>query len=305
MRHPADEVAEFLERQRHVRRLSENTLSAYRRDLDELIEFLARQGVEDLARVDGQHVRSWAAACRRRGLDSRSIQRRLSSARVLFRHLLREGRIASNPAEEIAVGSGGRKLPPTLDVDRVSRLVEIPGDDALARRDRAMLELFYGAGLRLAELASLRVADLDFAEGLLRVTGKGSRTRVLPLGSKAAAALRDWLEVRRELADAGEQAVFVSRRGGPLSHRNIQARVRHWSRRQGLDTPAHPHQLRHSFASHLLESSGDLRAVQELLGHADISTTQIYTHLDFQHLAQTYDRAHPRARRRPKRSDSD
>lgn len=278
--------------------MSAHTVAAYRRDLSDFTRWLTARDIDDLAGVDGGHVRAWAAECRRRGLAPRSIQRRLSAVRSLFRHLLSHRRVGHNPADEVAAPRQGRSLPATLDVDRVGRLLEIPGDEPLARRDRAVLELFYGAGLRLAELAALDVTGIDFAEGLVRVTGKGEKTRIVPMGRKADAALRAWLAVRDELAAPGESALFVSRRGTRLSHRNIQARLRHWARRQGLEVPVHPHQLRHSFASHLLESSGDLRAVQELLGHASISTTQIYTHLDFQHLAQTYDRAHPRARRR-------
>lgn len=278
--------------------MSAHTVAAYRRDLEDFTGWLNKRGIADLTQVDGGHVRGWAAECRRRGLAPRTIQRRLSALRSLFQHLLSRRLLKHNPAVEVAAPRKGRSLPETLDVDRVGRLLEIPGEDPLAKRDRAILELFYGAGLRLAELAALDRDGLDFAEGLVRVTGKGQKTRIVPMGRKAAEALRAWLAVRDELADAGETALFVSRRGTRISHRNIQARLRHWARRQGLDIPVHPHQLRHSFASHLLESSGDLRVVQELLGHADISTTQIYTHLDFQHLAQTYDRAHPRARRR-------
>ena len=295
---PADQARAYLRYLAEVRGMSAHTVAAYRRDLEDFTGWLNKRGIADLTQVDGGHVRGWAAECRRRGLAPRTIQRRLSALRSLFQHLLSRRLLKHNPAVEVAAPRKGRSLPETLDVDRVGRLLEIPGEDPLAKRDRAILELFYGAGLRLAELAALDRDGLDFAEGLVRVTGKGQKTRIVPMGRKAAEALRAWLAVRDELADAGETALFVSRRGTRISHRNIQARLRHWARRQGLDIPVHPHQLRHSFASHLLESSGDLRVVQELLGHADISTTQIYTHLDFQHLAQTYDRAHPRARRR-------
>jgi integrase/recombinase XerC len=191
-----------------------------------------------------------------------------------------------------------RHLPSTLDADQVASLLAISGDDFLTLRDRAMLELFYSSGLRLAELVGLDLVDVDTADRTVRVTGKGSKTRLVPVGRQALAALRDWLTVRPEVATGGEQALFLSRNGRRISHRSVQARVNHWARRQGAPTGVHPHMLRHSFATHLLESSGDLRAVQEMLGHASLSTTQVYTHLDFQHLAHVYDQAHPRARKR-------
>ncbi|MDQ2069853.1 tyrosine recombinase XerC [Natronospira bacteriovora] len=292
------ELDRFLDYIAQVRRLSPHTVSAYRRDLDSLRQWLAGQGVEAWERVDAQHMRQWAAEQRRKGMASKSIQRRLSSARNLFRHLIRDRRLAHNPVAEVSAPKAPKRLPATLDADHLGALLEIPDEGPLARRDRAVMELFYGAGLRLAELAGLDLHDLDFAEGTVRVTGKGQKTRIVPMGRKAMEALRVWLKDRAAFARPEEIALFLSRRGDRLSHRNIQARVRYWSQRMAVDTPVYPHLLRHSFASHLLESSGDLRAVQELLGHADISTTQIYTHLDFQHLARTYDKAHPRARRR-------
>lgn len=293
-----DEVGRYLEYISQVRRLSPRTLAAYRRDLDDFRAWLESASVANPAEIDTQHVRAWAATQRRRGHSGRSIQRRLSAVRSLFRYLIREGRAARNPADEVAAPKARRRLPATMDPDQVGVLLDMPAETPLARRDRAVMELFYGAGLRLAELAALDLNDVEFTEGTVRVTGKGAKTRIVPMGRKAAEALRAWLKDRAGMADEGETAVFVSRRGTRLSHRNIQARIRHWARQLGLEVPAYPHLLRHSFASHLLESSGDLRAVQELLGHADISTTQIYTHLDFQHLARTYDKAHPRARRR-------
>ncbi len=294
----AGDVDAYLHYIAHVRRLSPRTLNAYRRDLAGFLDWLAAQGITGWTALDSQHVRQWAALQRRRGQSARSIQRRLSAVRNLCRHLIRERRLSHNPAEQVTAPKAGKRLPATLDADQVGVLLDMPADTVLARRDRAVMELFYGAGLRLAELAGLDLNQIDFAEGMVRVTGKGSKTRIVPMGRKAADALRDWLRDRSAMAEEGEQAVFVSQRGTRLSHRNIQARIRHWARVLGLPVPAYPHLLRHSFASHLLESSGDLRAVQELLGHADISTTQIYTHLDFQHLARTYDKAHPRARRR-------
>jgi len=292
----SQDTQRFLHHIATVRRLSPLTISAYRRDLDGFSRWLDEQGVSDWAGIDTQHVRAWAASQRRRGDSGRSIQRRLSSLRSFFRFLIRDRRIARNPADDVSAPKSRRRLPATLDADHVGVLLDMPADTVLARRDRAVMELFYGAGLRLAELAGLDLNEVDFAEGTVRVTGKGSKTRIVPMGRKAADALKAWLKDRDGMADAGETALFVSRRGSRLSHRNIQARMSYWARKIGLDVPAYPHLLRHSFASHLLESSGDLRAVQELLGHADISTTQIYTHLDFQHLARTYDKAHPRAR---------
>jgi integrase/recombinase XerC len=211
---------------------------------------------------------------------------------------MREGLASHNPAAQVRAPKAPRKLPGTLDTDAVARLLDIRDESPLALRDKAIMEIFYSSGLRLSELAGLRWDQIDSAAGLITVTGKGNKTRVVPLGSYAAAALAQWNRVRGQFAGFDEPCVFVSNRGTPLSVRTIQSRIRHWARRQGLPQKVHPHLLRHSFASHMLESSGDLRAVQELLGHADISTTQVYTHLDFQHLASVYDKAHPRAKKK-------
>ncbi len=282
---------------RHERRTSPRTLEAYQRDLARVEEYCDRHGVEDWSCLDVHHVRALAGDAHRRGLSPRSLQRLLSALRSFFRYLIREGEAGSNPAEQVSAPRTRRRLPDVLDPDQVGSLVEAGGNDALACRDRAIMELFYSSGLRLAELVSLDINDVDLAEGMVRVTGKGSRTRLVPVGRMAVQALRKWLRHRSELASEEGLALFLSRRGQRLSRRSVQARLAYWSQRQGLDSRVHPHMLRHAFASHLLESSGDLRAVQELLGHADISTTQIYTHLDFQHLAEVYDRAHPRARK--------
>lgn len=288
----------FLDKLRHERRLSPHTLSNYARDLEGLARFCREQGLEAWDRLDAHQVRAWVAAGHRRGLSGRTLQRALSALRSFFDFLLAEGTARHNPGLDVRAPKTPRRLPRTLDVDQAVRLVEVEGDDALARRDRAILELFYSSGLRLSELTGLDLGDLDLAEGLVQVTGKGRKMRRVPVGRHAVAAVRAWLTAREPLAAAGEPALFVSRRGGRLSPRSVQARIKLWARRQGVDANVHPHLLRHSFASHLLESSGDLRAVQELLGHADISTTQIYTHLDFQHLARVYDAAHPRARKK-------
>lgn len=245
-------------------------------------------------------MRSFSASCYRRGLAARSIQRRLSAARTFYRWLGREKRVSRNPVASVSAPKSPKRLPGNLDADRMSRLLDIRGDGPLVLRDRAILELFYSSGLRLAELASLNLADLDLPDAVVRVTGKGSKERVVPVGSKAREALAAWLPVRASLAGQDETAVFVSRSGNRLSHRAVQQRVALRARQQGIDARVYPHLLRHSFATHLLESSHDLRGVQELLGHANISTTQVYTHLDFQHLAQIYDATHPRARTRRK-----
>ena len=247
--------------------------------------------------LDTHQVRKYAAQCHRRGLSGRSIQRRLSALRTFYNYLLREQQVSHNPGLDVRAPKSEQHLPDTLNVDDITRLMNVSRTDTLALRDLAMLELLYSSGLRLAELVALNTGDMDFNECVVRVTGKGAKTRVLPVGDKAVAALRAWMQVRpRQLQDR-ETAIFTGRSGKRLGARAVQQRVKDWARRQGVPGDIHPHTLRHSFASHLLESSGDLRAVQELLGHADISTTQIYTHLDFQHLAQVYDSAHPRARK--------
>jgi integrase/recombinase XerC len=295
------QVAQFLDHLVLERRLSPHTVAAYRRDLQCLAEFCDESEIGDWSELKHHHLRRFAAVSHGRGLSARSVQRRLSGARSFLNYLMREGRLGDNPGQDISAPRAARKLPDTLDVDQMTRLLSVPGDDALTRRDRAMLELLYSSGLRLAELVSLDPADLDLAEATVRVTGKGRKTRILPVGRKARIAVAAWLESRGELARPEETALFVGARGRRISPRVVQQRVRHWAARAGLPKRVYPHLFRHSFATHLLESSGDLRGVQELLGHADISTTQIYTHLDFQHLAQIYDEAHPRARRRARR----
>jgi integrase/recombinase XerC len=284
---------------RYERRMANNTALNYRRDIRALMRFLADEELPGWEAVDSYHIRAFSSWCHRRGLAARSIQRRLSALRGFFGFLIREGVMAANPASDVPSPKLPGRLPKTLDVDQIARLLELEGDDPLVLRDRAVMELFYSSGLRLSELTGLDVADLDLAEGLVRVTGKGGKERIVPVGRKAREALTQWLNARREiLGEAAEEALFVSRLGRRLSTRSVQTRVREWARRLGMATGVHPHQLRHSFATHLLESSGDLRAVQELLGHANIGTTQIYTHLDFQHLARIYDKSHPRARKR-------
>jgi integrase/recombinase XerC len=291
-------VERYLAHLRAERRLSPNTESNYRRDLAALSAWCDAAGLSAWPRLDSQHVRSFAASQHRGGLSPRSIQRRLSALRGFFAFLIREGVVAANPAAEIRAPKAGKRLPETIDADQMGRLLAPPADEPLARRDHAMMELFYSSGLRLAELTGLDLMDLDLEDRTVRVLGKGAKTRIVPVGRHAIAALRKWLSDRAGIARPGETAVFVGPSGRRLGSRAIQLRLAEAARRQGLNLRVHPHLFRHSFATHLLESSGDLRGVQELLGHADISTTQVYTHLDFQHLARIYDQAHPRARRR-------
>lgn len=294
----AEELDAYLTSLETERRLSRHTVAAYRRDLEALLDFCVREGLARLDELDVWHIRRFAAESHRKGLSPRSIARRLSAARSFLRFLVERGRLRANAASGVSAPKPGRRLPGTLDADQVAELLEVSGGDALVVRDRAMLELFYSSGLRLAELVGLDLDDLDFADKTVRVTGKGNKTRIVPVGRHALEAVRQWLPERIGLAGEAERALFVSRRGRRLAARSVQARLDRWALRRGSPRRLHPHLLRHSFATHLLESSGDLRAVQELLGHASISTTQIYTHLDFQHLATSYDQAHPRARRR-------
>jgi integrase/recombinase XerC len=291
-------IARYLEHLAKERRLSPHTGSNYARDINALADFLERSSVTDWKRVDSQHVRVFAARSHAAGLNPRSVQRRLSAARGFFNYLTRESVVASNPAVDIRAPKAARRLPGTLDVDQICQLLDIPGNDALAVRDRAIMELFYSSGLRLAELVGLSITDIDLADRTVRVLGKGSKTRVVPVGRKACDAIRAWLRERAALADIDETALFVGRNGTRLKARAVQLRIAMWARRKGLPSRVYPHLFRHSFATHLLESSKDLRGVQELLGHADISTTQVYTHLDFAHLARTYDASHPRAKRK-------
>ena len=279
------------------RQLSEHSCRAYRQDLEQAMEFLQQRGLDDWTLVQPADVRTWLAQLRRQDYAPASIARMLSSLRGLYRFLLRMGQVQQNPAQGIRAPKGEQRLPRTLDVDRLGQLLdELPAETTTQIRDRAMLELFYSSGLRLAELSGLNLADLDLQAGQVRVTGKGNKERLLPVGGRARTALQGWLEVRSQWA-ADPQALFVGERGGRIHPSVVRKRLQQ-AGQLGLGQHLHPHMLRHSFASHMLESSQDLRAVQELLGHANISTTQIYTHLDFQHLAQVYDQAHPRARRK-------
>ncbi|MFZ4653764.1 MAG: tyrosine recombinase XerC [Methylococcaceae bacterium] len=294
----AGHVLAYLERLNIQQRVSPHTLEAYRRDLGQLVLFCDSRSIESWSAVGVRELREHLAERHRTRLGSRSLQRALSAIRGFFDDLIRSSILVLNPAQGLRAPKAPKKLPKLLDVDQIKGLLDAPPEDALEIRDLAMWELFYSSGLRLSELVNLDLVDLDGRAGTVLIQrGKGGKTRLVPVGKKAIAALERWFPLREVLAGAEETAVFLSRRGGRLAARSVQARLVHWQQRQGVSESLHPHMLRHSFASHLLESSGDLRAVQELLGHANLSTTQIYTHLDFQHLASVYDQSHPRARR--------
>lgn len=297
-----DWLRRFADHLRDERRLSPHTLSNYLRDLEGVTAYCKSEKITAWHQLRPVQVRLYAARLHQRGLSGRSIQRALSALRSFCRYLIRQGVLSSNPAQDIRAPRSSKKLPHSLDVDRIQNLLDVKPDDWLSQRDVTMLELTYSSGLRLAELVGLDLQHIDLQQAEVRVLGKGSKTRIIPIGAKAVELLKLWLPVRSQHCKNDEQALFINRNGTRLGARSVQQRFRRWAIRQGLDSRLHPHALRHSFATHLLESSGDLRAVQELLGHANLSTTQVYTHLDFQHLAQVYDQAHPRARKTGKDS---
>lgn len=277
------------------RRLSRHTVQGYGRDVGILLQLA---DTTPLSELRPHHIRRFIAVLHGRGLSGRSLARALSAWRAFFNYLARDHGFGANPCLGVRAPKAKRTLPHPLSPDEAARLLEFEPESVLEQRDKAVFELFYSSGLRLSELVGLAVDDVSFAEGMVRVTGKGVKTRLVPVGSVALEALKAWLAVRRKIAKPGEVALFLGRTGRRLSARAIQVRLKHWAKRQGIASEVHPHVLRHSFASHVLQSSGDLRAVQEMLGHASISTTQVYTHLDFQHLAKVYDAAHPRAKRK-------
>jgi integrase/recombinase XerC len=286
----------FMAWQRVEKRYSELTVESYARDLSHLFELSAGAS---LAELKVHHIRRYIAQLHSTGLGGRSLSRLLSAWRGFFNYLLRDHGFPGNPCTGLRAPKSAKALPQVLSPDQAIRLVDLPADTAVAVRDKAMFELFYSSGLRLAELVSLDPEQLELSAGEVRVTGKGSKTRIVPLGGFAVGALQAWLAVRPQLANADEAALFVGQRGGRISPRVVQLRMKQWGIKQGITSNVHPHVLRHSFATHVLQSSGDLRAVQEMLGHASISTTQVYTHLDFQYLSKIYDAAHPRAKRKP------
>jgi integrase/recombinase XerC len=290
------DIERFVDYLRSEKQYSPHTVAAYRRDLDSFVASLAaEQRIMGWAQLGSADVRNYVSTLHQHGRATRSLQRALSCIRSFCSYLERHGLVRSNAAAGVRAPKSRRKLPTLLDADETAALLDFTAADRLSRRDAAMVELFYGSGLRLAELCALDVADLDLASGFVRVTGKGRKVRQVPLGSLCIAALKTYLADRPDATP--DAPVFTARGDRRISRRTVQQRLKQLGQRQLGNNALHPHMLRHSFASHLLESSGDLRAVQELLGHADISTTQVYTHLDFQHLAKVYDASHPRAKR--------
>lgn len=279
----------------HEKGLSRLSCESYARDIGVLVSLA---GTTPLSSLQPVHIRRFVATLHGKGLSGKSIARSLSAWRGFFQFLSHRHGIENNPCIGMRAPKSPKSLPQALSPEQAARLVEIEDDALLAVRDRAMFELFYSSGLRLAELVGLDLGGLDMRDATVTVTGKGAKTRIVPVGGKALEALQAWLERRTEIAGAGESAIFLNARGKRLTPRAVQYRIKHWTLKQGVAGDVHPHTLRHSFATHVLQSSGDLRAVQEMLGHANISTTQVYTHLDFQHLAKVYDQAHPRARKK-------
>lgn len=299
----AEQLAAFYLYIRSERQLSIHTQTSYARDLEKFQIFCAAKSIKELHMLGVNHIRMAVAQLHREGLGGKSLQRWLSSLRSFFQFCIRRGWLKNNIADGITAPKSPKALPKVLDADQAAQFVQVEGDDFINKRDRALVELIYSSGLRLAETVSLNINDIDWGDAMLTVTGKGRKTRTLPVGSHAITALKDWLEARKLYTQNDEPALFTTQRGQRISHRAVQMRMQQLSIKQGMDNPVHPHMLRHSFASHMLESSGDLRLVQELLGHANISTTQVYTHLDFQHLAKVYDQAHPRAGRKSEVDD--
>jgi len=291
------DLQSFFQYLKSEKRYSSHTLDNYQRDISYFNEFCHSQSVNDWPSVDSQHIRNFVSQMHRKGLSGKSIQRQLSSLRSLFRFLLKHHKVKQNPVTGVSAPKSPRKLPEVVTPDVLDHLMDIDLTDPLAVRDKAIMELFYGCGLRLSELVGLDLSSIEWPGQTLIVLGKGRKQRRLPFGEKAVQALRHWIQVRVQFANEAEQAVFVSNRGQRISPSSIQQRLKKWAREKGIEQRIYPHLMRHSFASHILESSHDLRAVQELLGHANLTTTQIYTHLDFQHLARVYDAAHPRAKK--------
>ena len=294
------EIKEFLSYLESVKQYSPHTLKGYERDLKKLSDYLSSQDIENWKIVKEHDLRAFINSERRRGLSPRSIQRLLSSCRTFFENLLIEGHIQLSPAQNVSSPKSAQLLPKAMDADLVQRLLDFKPKGMIEIRDKALAELLYSSGLRLSEVCQLEVQDLDLKERTCRVLGKGNKTRIVPVGKKAIQAIRDWMIYRSELKASKEtstHAIFLNNKGNRISARSIQLRLEKLCLQRGIPG-INPHMLRHSFASHVLESSGDLRAVQEKLGHSDIGTTQIYTKLDFQHLSKVYDKAHPRAKKR-------
>ncbi len=297
MEHLTDNLLkEYLEFLNFERGLSPLTRENYARDITQLIS-LADSTALNLLQTN--HIRRFIASLHGKGLGGKSIARMLSSWRGFFNFLINRKSFTNNPVIGLRAPKSPKTLPQALSIEQAVKLVDIKEDDVLSMRDHAILELFYSSGLRLSEVVNLNIDALDFSEGTVVVTGKGNKTRIVPIGEHAMNAIKKWLISRTQIPinNAAENAVFIGLQGRRISARNIQYRMKAWSIKQGINSSVHPHMLRHSFATHVLQSSGDLRAVQEMLGHANISTTQIYTHLDYQHLTKVYDAAHPRAKK--------
>ncbi len=289
-------LANYFQYLEFEKRVSEHTLKSYQRDIKYLLNYCVAEKTQQWQDIQTADIRNHIAGRHRKGIASKSLQRELSAIRSFYNYLIKNQHLQNNPARHIKAPKQEKKLPKVLDVDQMSGILGSSPDSILEIRDLAMFELFYSSGLRLSELSALNMDDIDLADRELRVLkGKGDKQRNLPVGSKAISALEKWLKCRTETLDS---AVFISNKGKRLGQRSIQLRLDRWCKKIGLPEHVHPHMLRHSFASHLLESSHDIRAVQELLGHSNLSTTQIYTHLDFQHLAEVYDKAHPRAKKK-------
>lgn len=286
----------FIDYLRGEKRAAMLTQASYQRDLQRIQKYCIEHKISSWQQLDANDVRQYVATRHKNGIGSKTLQRELAAIRSFYRYLLKKQLVDHNPAQGIPSPKTSKKLPKTLDVDQVAGLLDTKPDSILEIRDLAMFELFYSSGLRLSELVMLDISDLSLTDGYMRVRfGKGGKERQVPVGSKAIAAVKKWLDCRPVVTSA---ALFISSRGARLVQRSVQLRLERWCKKNGLSEHIHPHMLRHSFASHLLESSQDIRAVQELLGHSDISTTQIYTHLDFQHLAGIYDKTHPRAKKK-------
>jgi integrase/recombinase XerC len=297
-----DLLKEYLEFLQFERGLSPLTRENYARDITQLIQLADSS---ELSSLQTSHIRRFIATLHSKGLGGKSIARMLSSWRGFFTFLVNRKGFSNNPVIGLRAPKSAKTLPQALSIEQATKLVDIRDDDVLSVRDHAILELFYSSGLRLSELVNMNIDALDFSEGTVQVTGKGNKTRIVPLGSHAISAIKKWLEFRALIPrnntpsnSPSANRLFIGLQGRPISSRNIQYRIKGWSIKQGINSSVHPHMLRHSFATHVLQSSGDLRAVQEMLGHANISTTQVYTHLDYQHLTKVYDAAHPRAKKK-------
>ena len=292
-----DLLTEYLKFLHFERGLSSLTRENYARDIQQLFNLSDDIALDSLQTT---HIRRYIANLHSKGLGGKSIARMLSSWRGFFDYLMQRHGYPNNPAKGLRSPKSAKTLPQALSIEQAIKLVDVREDDLLSVRDHAILELFYSSGLRLSELINLNIDELDFTEGTITVTGKGNKTRIVPLGNHAVTAIQQWLKLRSSLLNQHpqEKAVFIGKQGKRMTARNVQYRLKDWAIKQGLDSSVHPHMLRHSFASHVLQSSGDLRAVQEMLGHANISTTQVYTHLDYQHLTKVYDTAHPRAKKK-------